>query len=237
MNLEAACVEYIAWMGRNRKSRLSAKSYSETLSSFLEDGYIVISDETVLAYLNKPWKESTKAKKVAHFRAFASWVFRKPSFRTLGLIEDFTLQQHRPDVSLPEVVDSAVLSRFLARLEQENRYVWAWSMILVNTGMRFNEVWSLREGHLKYPEPSVPALVFRGKRNTERMVPISPETLACFKIWTGQEKFVNPLQIRKTWKRIQVEIGADPFFPSSLRVSSGTRRRRNGSRKGPPLTT
>jgi len=227
MNLENAFSDYVKWMLQNRKSPLSAKSYAETFNQFSRAGYGIVEDTAVESFLQAFPTLSTRNKKIAHLRAFSSWVNRKPSLREAGLVKDFTFQQTKLPVSLPVIVSQEVLDPFLERLEDENPFVWAHAVLLKYTGLRFTEAWSLREGHLCYPSPGVACIKFRGKRQNERIVVLNKEGLAAFKIWTKQNAFVSPAVIRTTWKRLQE--GSEAFVPHVVRHTTASNMRASGA--------
>jgi integrase len=227
-NLEKAFDNYIQWKLDEKGSRLTAQSYNDTFRMYIRDGYDTINDKDVSKFLkDHPGAESTRCKRIAHFRAFAEWLGRKSSLASQQLVNDFTLRQRKLPDRIPITCTQDEVERFLNALKPYP-LAYAYGCLLRHTGLRFSEALNLRESSYYEPTPGLRMVKFFGKRNAERLVPLSNEAYNAFKIWTSQTSYMKHGRLRQIWSIARKASGIN-LIPHVLRHGLASNLRAKGN--------
>lgn len=228
--LEKQFEEFLGYMQRNHKSKTSLRSYGNTFRLFIADGYTHLTTETVEAFLEARYDNpATFNKALNHLRSFSKWTQRRGVGYYGTTVGTIMVEQQKVDLSLPEVVADADADRLINRLKDRHIKTWAFLVLKCKTGMRFSEVRGIRPQHFHVLDGDVPALIFRGKGRSERIVPLNEEAVDAFRIWVSGEEYPCPNTIRYQITEAEKELGIAHVKPHWFRHTVATKLSANGA--------
>ena len=216
---------YVQYLTRQRRAQATVRDYFDTYKMFVKDGYTVVNDDTVGAFLERFPNIGSRNKYLAHLTSFATWMRRGRDKH--NIIGEFTLTQAKEYPAVPEVISDSDADRLIAHIRKHSVLAAAHAVIMRGTGLRFSEALNLRETSIVHLANGMTAIRFFGKARRERIVPLNPDVLEAVRTWV--KKPLSAYQVRFYYRQAAKEVGLNTFKPHHFRHTVATKLRASGA--------